>query len=175
MGVSYKIDRSLVRGLDYYEKTVFEFCIPGTSCALLAGGRYDRVTAGWQAPVRACGWAAGVERLLQRPLPTGTTAPPPILLIALDRAHAHQYTLRLRAAGLPGKICILTSYGRIASTIDKSAKLGVSWVLILGEDEISAGTVSYKQLNTSNVGSGITLGDFISHYNQVLHKTSDGE
>ena len=47
MGVRYTVDRSLVRGLDYYEKTVFEFCVPGTDCALLSGGRYDRITNDW--------------------------------------------------------------------------------------------------------------------------------
>ncbi len=61
--INAQINRRLVRGLDYYQDIIFEFHVEEQ--AILAGGRYDRITQDWKHPVKATGWALGVERAVE--------------------------------------------------------------------------------------------------------------
>src|SRR5205085_6474772 len=66
-GIRYELDSTLVRGLDYYTRTVFEFSSDdlGAQSGVGGGGRYDRLMEQLEGPpTPACGWAAGVERML---------------------------------------------------------------------------------------------------------------
>jgi histidyl-tRNA synthetase len=105
-GVSYELDGTLVRGLDYYTRTVFEFesgVLDAQARTIGAGGRYDELSAqlgGPEAP--ACGWAAGVERIL---LALGERPPEPgadvfVTAEADQRERAFALVRELRGAGL---------------------------------------------------------------------------
>jgi histidyl-tRNA synthetase len=105
-GVSYELDGTLVRGLDYYTRTVFEFesdVLDAQARTIAAGGRYDGLAAQLGGPeTAACGWALGVERILlaldERPPEPGAD-----VFVAADdaqRERAFALVRELRAAGL---------------------------------------------------------------------------
>ncbi len=86
-GVSYEIDPTLVRGLDYYTRTVFEFTSEalGAQSGVGGGGRYDGLVQELDGPATAgMGWAAGVERILLAGSAPAAAAPQPDLFIAYD-------------------------------------------------------------------------------------------
>jgi histidyl-tRNA synthetase len=105
-GVSYELDGTLVRGLDYYTRTVFEFesdVLDSQARTIGAGGRYDELSAQLGGPAApACGWAAGVERIL---LALGEPSPEPgadvfVAAEAEQRERAFALVRELRSAGL---------------------------------------------------------------------------
>jgi histidyl-tRNA synthetase len=105
-GLAYEVDSTLVRGLDYYTRTVFEFESPrlGAQAALGGGGRYDRLVEELGGPpTPGVGWAAGIERLL---LASEDAAPeePPTVFIAFAKDDAlsdgFQFAQRLREEGI---------------------------------------------------------------------------
>ena len=105
-GVPYEIDPTLVRGLDYYTRTVFEFTSDalGAQSGVAGGGRYDGlVELLGGPPTPGIGWAAGIERMILASSSAEPAAPPPPqLYIAHDgaRTAAFQLLLEARAAGL---------------------------------------------------------------------------
>jgi histidyl-tRNA synthetase len=104
-GVAYEIDTTLVRGLDYYTRTVFEFVCDdlGAQSAVGAGGRYDGlVELLGGPPTPGAGWAAGVERALLASAPEPEPPSPPELYIAHDgaRSEAFELAIAARRAGL---------------------------------------------------------------------------
>src|SRR5690606_3361438 len=108
LGIGYELEKRLVRGFDYYTKTVFELISPhlGAQDAVGGGGRYDGLVAEMGGPdTPAVGFAVGVERLLLAlqaqgsPLPT--TTPPQVFVAAIapeDRPAVVELTYRLRRA-----------------------------------------------------------------------------
>ncbi len=108
-GVPYEIDATLVRGLDYYTRTLFEFTSEalGAQSGVGGGGRYDRLVESLGGPATpGMGWAAGVERIMLAGEAKAPGAPPPELFVALDRAEARHSDadgeLRRAAFGLLG-------------------------------------------------------------------------
>ena len=90
-GVAYEVDPTLVRGIDYYTRTVFEFTSDalGAQSGVAGGGRYDGLVEQLGGPpTPGCGWAAGIERILLAG-PGLPAAPPPVdLYVAFDGAAA---------------------------------------------------------------------------------------
>jgi histidyl-tRNA synthetase len=152
--IPYEISAHLVRGLDYYTRTVFEISHSalGSQDSLGAGGRYDNLVAELGgAPQAAIGFAFGMERLI---LAQNTQTPPKpsnlAYLIALgDPARSYSVTLlhQLRAAG----ICADTDYEdkSLKAAMRRANDLGARFVLIIGDDELKKGTVSLKDMATS--------------------------
>jgi histidyl-tRNA synthetase len=153
LGVPYVVDPTLVRGLDYYTRTLFEFRATesdlGSQNTLLGGGRYDGMIHGLGGPkVPAIGFAAGLERLLISTTLPATPRPPrgfiaPIGAAATDRALV--LARDLRAAGLPVDVD-----GRGASLkamLRRADFLGARLCLLLGEGELSRGVVTVKDLS----------------------------
>ena len=152
-GQDFRVNPRLVRGLDYYNLTVFEWVTDrlGAQGTVCAGGRYDGLIAqigGKPAP--ACGWALGVERVLDllaqddalpQPLVPDVylvLAHPPALTRALELAE------ELRAAG-----CSVLQHvggGSLKSQMKKADASGARHALIFGADEWAAGEVSLKSL-----------------------------
>ena len=106
-GVAYEIDPSLVRGLDYYTRTVFEFTSDalGAQSGVGGGGRYDGLVEQLGGPpTPGCGWAAGVERIRLAATEPPTAAPPVDLYVALAdpaaRKAAFGVTAQARSASL---------------------------------------------------------------------------
>ncbi len=150
IGIAYSLNPRLVRGLDYYTHTAFEFITEdlGSQGAVLAGGRYDGLMeqmGGRATP--GIGWAAGVERLAM--MVGEAAAPPrPIVVIpvgAAAAASALALTQRLRHAGL--RIDLGYS-GNVKKRMQRANKLNASAVLMLGEDELAKGVVTVRDMTT---------------------------
>ncbi len=151
LGITYKVSEKLVRGLDYYSHTVFEITTDklGAQGTVLAGGRYDglvKLMGGNDTP--GIGFAAGVERLVAlRDAPTPAKTPDIAVVPVQESAEAESWKLaqQLRHAGFVVEI----SYkGKAGKRMERADKLGAAFAVMLGEDEIKAGTVSLKNLKT---------------------------
>lgn len=160
--VPWTVNPRLVRGLDYYNLTVFEFVtdLLGAQGTICAGGRYDYLieqVGGKSAP--AVGWALGVERVLELVQELGT----PIPVLPLDayaivpEASAMPQVLKtlglLREAGVRVQMHAATSegMGSMKSQFKKADASGAQQALIFGADELARGCVTVKQLRD---GSG---------------------
>ncbi len=155
MGIAYEIDPYIVRGLDYYTKTVFEIVAENKNSnnTICGGGRYDGLVeelGGSHVP--ACGFALGMERLLLTLEEQGVELPQQgdvdifVGNIGTDAAFAAQKLVSdLRAAGLRAEKDHL---GRSVKAQMKYAnKLGARYALILGDDEIKNGRVRLKNMD----------------------------
>ncbi|MES2985398.1 MAG: histidine--tRNA ligase [Pseudomonadota bacterium] len=156
LGIAFKENSRLVRGLDYYSHTVFEFTTDklGAQGTVLAGGRYDGLVKLMGGPDTAgIGFAAGVERLVglreALAIVDDTTADaPPIAIVPLgDAAEASAWALaqQLRQSGLVVEIAYK---GKAGKRLARADKLGASHAVMLGDDEIAAGNVTLKDLKT---------------------------
>ena len=135
-GVGYEIDPSLVRGLDYYTRTVFEFTSDalGAQSGVGGGGRYDGLAdqLGF-GHVPGCGWAAGVERLLLAGEHRPEVAPVCDLYVAGTDVTAFALAAEARRAGLNVQLELA---GRSRKGMLKQAdRSGASYVAILGDEE----------------------------------------
>jgi histidyl-tRNA synthetase len=149
LGIAYRINPALVRGLDYYTHTAFEFTTTelGAQGAVLAGGRYDGLVATMGGPdTPGIGWAAGVERLamllaeapaLARPIaviPIGDEMSLPALQLAEElRAAGHEVELGFR--------------GKVGQRLKRAAQQNARYAVLLGEDELKAGNVVLRDLD----------------------------
>jgi histidyl-tRNA synthetase len=152
-GIGYRINTRLVRGLDYYNATVFEWVTTrlGAQGTVCAGGRYDSLIeqiGGKPAP--ACGYAMGVERLLalmheQGFVPPGN-APDAYLVHAGDAASqwAPRVAEQLRDEGLA--VILHCGGGSLKSQMKKADASGARYAVIIGDDEAATHTVSLKPL-----------------------------
>ncbi|MGH6901513.1 MAG: histidine--tRNA ligase, partial [Geminicoccaceae bacterium] len=149
LGIAYRINPRLVRGLDYYTHTAFEFTTTalGAQGAVLAGGRYDGLIATMGGPdTPGIGWAAGVERLAML-LETTPAAPRPIAVvpIGLDAMlPALQLAEELRAAGHHVE---LGFRGKVGQRLKRAAQQNARYAILLGEDELAAGKVVLRDLD----------------------------
>tara|TARA_R110001606_G_scaffold98544_1_gene217588 strand:- start:59026 stop:60297 length:1272 start_codon:yes stop_codon:yes gene_type:complete len=152
-GIEYVINPYLVRGLDYYGKTVFEWTTRalGAQGTVCAGGRYDGLVEQLGGkPTPAVGFAMGIERLILLIEQRNPELPAPLALYitAMGDVQAHALALaeRLRDA-LPGVgIQCHCGGGSFKSQMKKADRSGARFALILGEDEVAAGTVTVKPL-----------------------------
>ena len=151
LAIPYQINPRLVRGLDYYTHTAFEFTTTalGAQGAVLAGGRYDGLVATMGGPdTPGIGWAAGVERLAML-LAATPAAPRPIAVVPIgDGATiaAMQLAEELRAAGHNVE---LGFRGKVGQRLKRAAQQNARFALLLGEDELAAGKVVLRDLDRS--------------------------
>ncbi|NQY02086.1 MAG: histidine--tRNA ligase, partial [Halieaceae bacterium] len=155
-GVSYTINRRLVRGLDYYNKTVFEWVTSelGAQGTVCAGGRYDGLVeqlGGKATP--GIGFAMGVERLVLLIEAVGAQAPAPeradVYVVAVgDNAHRTALAAieALRTALPELRVIQHVGGGSFKSQMKRADKSGARVALILGEDEVAAQSATVKQL-----------------------------
>jgi histidyl-tRNA synthetase len=136
-GVAYELDGTLVRGLDYYTRTVFEFESDrlGAQAALGGGGRYDRLVAELGGPeVGACGWAAGIERILLAMPPSEEQPAAEVFVAAADgqRERALALVLELRRAGIAADLDLA---GRsVKGQMKQADRVGAARTVILDEE-----------------------------------------
>ena len=155
-GVAYRINPRLVRGMDYYNLTVFEFITEslGSQGTICGGGRYDYLIeqiGGKAAP--AVGWALGVERVLellreqapaQAPAPDAYAIVPdaaalPVVLKTLVQLRALGVSVQMHAGAAE-------SWGSMKSQFKKADASGARHALIFGGDELARGEVTVKSL-----------------------------
>ncbi len=149
-GQPYTINPRLVRGLDYYNLTVFEWVTDrlGAQGTVCAGGRYDGLfeQVGGK-PTPACGWAMGIERLLALTEPDGGEAQPDVYLVnqGEDAARfAFRVAESLRDAGF--SVVQHCGGGSFKSQMKKADASGAWIAVIVGDDEARAGAASIKTL-----------------------------
>jgi histidyl-tRNA synthetase len=158
--VEYVVDTGIVRGLDYYTKTVFELTAETENGTLTAcgGGRYDRLVEEIGGPdIPAVGFGMGMERvmMLYDALPEAEkkihplSSAPDVFVASLNRelaADAFELTLAFRKAGIRAD---MDHAGRSLKAQFKYAdKLGAAYVTVLGEDEIAKGTITLRNMAT---------------------------
>ena len=153
--VPYVINPRLVRGLDYYNRTVFEWTTTrlGAQGTICAGGRYDGLIeqiGGRAAP--ACGYAMGVERLIELMKEAGAFSPRvPDVYLVRQGEQAERYGERiaeeLRDAGLA--VSLHCGGGSFKSQMKKADTSGARFAVIIGDDEAAAGELTLKPLRTS--------------------------
>jgi len=152
-GIPYRIEPRLVRGLDYYTKTTFEIISSklGAQDAILGGGRYDDMMKEFGGPdICGIGFAMGLERFLS--VVPFEAEKESFLYIAFlgDAAKEAGMALarRLRRGGVE---CLIEYKDRaLKNQLSRANKLGASWVLIIGEDEVRANRYQLKNMNTGS-------------------------
>jgi histidyl-tRNA synthetase len=176
-GVIFRLNPRLVRGLDYYNLTVFEWIAPlgGTPLTVCGGGRYDplvEMLGGKPAP--GCGFALGVERILELMREQAVEADASQCDVYI--VHSGDETLaaavnaaeRLRDAGLD--VLMHAGGGSFKSQFKRADASGAGWAVIVGEDELARGEVSVKWLRDPDATGGggrqtsvrlETLGDYM--------------
>jgi histidyl-tRNA synthetase len=160
-GVAYRINPRLVRGMDYYNLTVFEFVTDrlGSQGTICGGGRYDYLieqVGGKPAP--AVGWALGVERVLELLKEQGTLPEPvgpdvyaiipdaaalPVVFTTLQALRAQGVSVQMHAAHGTG---VGEGMGSMKSQFKKADASGAQFALIFGGDELARGEVTLKAL-----------------------------
>ena len=154
---SYSVNFRLVRGIDYYTKTVFEVWAEGigAQAAVCGGGRYDGLAEAIGGPATpGVGFGSGIERIvlgLKEQGIAAPTSPTPPLLVAhfggATKTAAVQLVFQLRRAGLGARLAFARERRSLKSQMREANKHGVRHVLILGEAEVAAGAVAVRPLN----------------------------
>jgi histidyl-tRNA synthetase len=154
MEVSFTIDHRLVRGLDYYTRTAFEFThgALGAQNAILGGGRYDGLSESLGGPpAPGIGFAIGEDRLVMTLQESaGVAARPADVYIAPLGAgmnlHAAKLARELRKQGVV--VIAGDESFKLKKSLETASKLGVRFALILGENEVASGQYALKNLST---------------------------
>jgi histidyl-tRNA synthetase len=163
-GIEPYIDPLLVRGLDYYCHTVFEFTSNalGSQNAVLAGGRYDNLISDLGGPKTAgVGWGCGVDRLvlMLKELPVGNQSVAIVPLGDDAEREALKLTQELRLAGVT---CDLGFSGNMGKRMKRADKMGARCAVILGSDELVKGIVQVKWL-ASGTQQEVKRGEILEH------------
>lgn len=155
LGVQYSLNKFMVRGLDYYTRTTFEFITGnlGAQAAVGAGGRYDGLIEQLGGPkVPGIGFALGVERLVLLLQKLETEKQPSVteLFVAgigeQPSRYAFTLTHALRAAGM--RVAMDLEGRSLKSQMKQAGKLGAAHVLIIGDDELAAGKAALRNMAT---------------------------
>jgi histidyl-tRNA synthetase len=149
-GVPFRENPRIVRGLDYYSHTAFEFVTSrlGAQGTVMAGGRYDGLVAEMGGPpTPAVGWASGVERLAML-LTEDIVAPRGVAVLPLgDAAEAVALDVlqSLRGAGIRAEMAYR---GNLKRRMERANRSGARIAVILGDSEIASGLAQVKHLDT---------------------------
>ena len=150
LGIKYHIDKNLVRGLDYYCHTAFEFITNelGAQGTVLAGGRYDGLSKMLGGPdVPGVGWAAGIERLSLL-IPSQCTSNPDVVLIGVtEEFNFLLLPLMQQLINEAFRVEILYT-GNISKKLKRANKIKAPFAIILGEEEVKMKVLKLKNLVT---------------------------
>jgi histidyl-tRNA synthetase len=167
LGVPYTVNDRLVRGLDYYTHTAFEFTTDalGAQGTVLAGGRYDGLIEQMGGkPTPGIGWAGGLERLGML-LEETPVAPRPITVIPIGEAAqgpALSLAEELRSAGF---YVDMGYRGNVGKRMKRADKLGARVALFLGDDELAEGIVKMRDLD-SGEEAAVPISDAVVRLSQ---------
>ncbi|MDD5760453.1 MAG: histidine--tRNA ligase [Candidatus Pacebacteria bacterium] len=177
LNIPYILDKTLVRGLDYYTKTVFEFCLDGeeNKTSLGGGGRYDNlaeVIGGLKKP--AVGVAFGVERLMQEMIQAGKkfkTSTPKLFLVQIGEP-AKRMSFKILEQFRKENIPLGENLGKesLRSQLKTADRLGAKYVLILGQQEALDSMIILKDM-ASGLQELIPLEKIIFEVKKRLEKT----
>jgi histidyl-tRNA synthetase len=165
-GVTYSVNPRLVRGLDYYSRTVFEWVTDalGSQGAVCSGGRYDGLVeklGGRATP--AIGWAMGIERLVALYDASGGETPvtdADVYIAALGKGtqeRAFALAEELRDAILGIRVEMNLGAGSFKTQMKRADKSGAEYALILGEQELADGCVGFKPMRSTDEQTSVAL------------------
>jgi histidyl-tRNA synthetase len=154
VGVPFEIDHRLVRGLDYYTRTAFEFThgALGAQNAILGGGRYDGLSESLGGPpAPGIGFAIGEDRLVMTLQETAGVAvqPADVYISPLGAGmnlHAAKLARELRREGIV--VTVGDESFKLKKSLETASKLGARFALIVGENEVNSGQFALKNLGT---------------------------
>jgi len=158
LGIPYEVNPRLVRGLDYYTRTVFEFLSPreGAQAALGGGGRYDGLSEAIGGPhVPGIGFGSGLERLILTMRDQGVDVPPvepPLAYVAYTGEGTGEPALRLardlRRAGFRAELAFGSR--SLNGQMKRANGSGARFVVIIGEDELAMGVAQLRDLRSGD-------------------------
>ncbi len=170
-GVAYKLNPRLVRGLDYYNRTVYEWVTTklGSQGTIAAGGRYDTLVerlGGDATP--ACGFGIGLERILLLMQEGGIEASdaPDIYLVNVgEQAEKIAFTMadQLRNTGM--NVLLHSGGGSFKSQMKKADKSGARYAVIIGDNEAQAGEVILKPMREQGEQEKYSIINIINYFN----------
>lgn len=149
LGIKYRVNNRLVRGLDYYSHTVFELVTDklGAQGTVLAGGRYDGLIEQMGGgPVSGIGWACGVERLAML-LDKAEKGQRPIVVVPVSEDVSEQAMKIAQTLRLAGFRAEQGYSGNLKKRMMKADKMDAKAVVIVGPDELQKGEVVVKKLD----------------------------
>ena len=179
-GVAYQVNPRLVRGLDYYSRTVFEWLTDrlGAQSAVCSGGRYDGLVEQLGGrPTPAIGWALGMERLVELVQEAAPPAPRPHAYLvpvgseAEAAALALAESLRNSVAGL--RLLSHCGGGSLKAAMKKADKSGAALALILGAEELAAGRVVVKPLRSDEAQMALEQAALVQHLKDSVAAAHD--
>ena len=149
--IDFEVDPMLVRGLDYYSRTVFEFQAGDASQnAIAAGGRYDTLVKNMGGPATpAIGWAMGAERVIMARGEKEQPKQKSVYVVSLEKAcneTAFNLMQSLRASGVKTEGGLFDK--NVKGQMKQADRCGASYALILGGDELAKRAVTLKDLTT---------------------------
>jgi histidyl-tRNA synthetase len=169
---TYTINFRLVRGIDYYTKTVFEVWQEGigAQAALCGGGRYDGLAEDIGGnPTPGVGFGSGIERVVlgmkEQEAAPPAAAPLPVLVAhfgGATKTAAVQVAFRLRDAGIGTRLAFARRGRSMKSQMREADRHGARYVLILGDNEMAQGVVAVKPLVEGEEQATVPLGDIAS-------------
>lgn len=169
-GITYTVNPNIVRGLDYYNKTVFEWVTRslGAQGTVCGGGRYDGLVEQLGGkPCPAAGFAMGLDRLaLMMANKSEPSAIADIYVVSQGkaaRAGALRLAEKIRDEVSGVKVLVHCGDGKFKAQLKKADASGAQIALILGEDEMAAGTASVKLLRTSGEQSQVNQDDLAKY------------
>jgi histidyl-tRNA synthetase len=175
--IPYRVNPRLVRGLDYYTRTVFEWVTThlGAQGTVCAGGRYDGLVeqlGGQSTP--AAGFALGLERLAELAIlqkVPGADRSPQVYVAPLGEGKIVEQALRLaeqlRDAGL--RVELHCGGGSLKSQLKRADRSGACYALLLGESELAAAQVSVKNLRAEEPQRPVGLAEAAAFLHARLH------
>jgi histidyl-tRNA synthetase len=178
IGINYVINQRLVRGLDYYSKTVFEWTTSklGAQGTVCAGGRFDGLVEQLGGkPGYAMGFALGIERLVALLEDDNSavidTTPHAYLLMAGEQAQQQGLILaeKLRDEIVGLRLMSHCGGGSFKSQMKKADKSGAQVALILGDDEIMNQQITIKDLRGDAGQQQITLNELNSYMSELVY------
>ena len=174
LGIDYELAPRLVRGLDYYTSTIFEFAadaLDSAQNAIGGGGRYDGLAEQMGGPpTPGIGFGAGIERMLmvcdaEGVFPAPTAAVDVFVIDVVDGTHALDLTQQLRAAGVRADRAF--DARSMKSQMKQADRAGARVALIVGDQEVVDGTVTVRDLGTSQQ-EAIARGDVVEHVRKTV-------
>ncbi|MGQ3075849.1 MAG: histidine--tRNA ligase [Ferrovibrionaceae bacterium] len=148
-GVSANVNPALVRGLDYYTHTAFEFVTThlGSQGAVIAGGRYDGLIEQLGGPsTPGIGWAGGIERLAMLAA-ADLAAPRPLALVPMGEAAERQAIALARTLRREGLAVDLAYRGNMQKRLKRANKVQAAVAVLIGDDELARGVATVKDLD----------------------------
>ncbi len=174
-GLEYTVNPNIVRGLDYYSRTVFEFVSTsiGAQGTVCGGGRYDGLISelgGSNLP--AIGFAAGIERLLLLMENTGVPFPedkvPTIYLAGMDdksRAQTFKIAMGLRERGVSAEVDHMQR--SVKAQLKYADKAGAKFVAVIGESELESGVLNLKKMSDGTTAA-VKSEELYTYLNKVI-------